>query len=172
MNETHIGVCNDSKTYASMYKRYLKNKTSRCEPWVQRDSQILTNETKSFDANVIESCWARSVFIWLYLCHTYVTYVCRSSETLRHLRTHFANEWIDTHKHKYRNCRIHSVSLKLIPTDLRSWAMTPKLLVHREQCLCCYRTQCLHIGFLNSYVRCEHWWLIIHERNMKWRSKV
>ncbi len=31
MNETHIGECNLSKTYAPMNKRYLKSKTSRYE---------------------------------------------------------------------------------------------------------------------------------------------
>ena len=184
MNETHIGECNDSKTYTPMYKRYLKNKTSRYEGYntqvYNHHAHASTTMTSPRPSNLdrrdkVLRCQCHrkllsTVSLHLIVSVSYLRYVCLQvfgdSQTLAHT----FRWWVD--RHSQAQVQEQQISLKVIPSNLRFWAMTPKLLVHREQCLCCYRTQCLHIGFLNSYVRCEHWRWFIHERNMKWRSKV
>ncbi len=139
MNETHIGECNLSKTYAPMYKPYMRNKTSRYEGYntqmhnhhvyscshYHEFSEIYSNldrkkQSPSMPMSSKVAEHGQSSFECICVTLTLCLQVFGDSETLaQKLRW-----WVGTHSHA--QVQELQISLKLIPSDLRRWAM------HRE----------------------------------------
>ncbi len=172
---THIGECSLSKTYAPINKRYLKNKTSRykgynpqmCNHHVHLRTTVCSAIYRNLDwRDKVLRCQCHrkllsTVSLHLSVSVSQLRYLCLQvfgdSETLAHT----FRWWVGTHSHT--QVQELQNSLRLIPSDLCSWAMTPKPLVHHEQYLCRYRTQCLHIGLL-EFIRALMTITIYHSR--------